>query len=76
MADKQNTHKWYHQANWALLIGVVAIAAAYGVGSRSLDTGSWQQYFMTLGLLILGVNRLSHAVKLGVRKMYSHRKAA
>lgn len=55
--------KWYHEPKWALVIGVTALLSAYAVGSRSLDTGSWQQYFMTLGLLILAANRLAHVAK-------------
>lgn len=60
--------KWYHEPIWAALIAVLALAAAYGVGSRSLHTGSWQQYFMTLGLLILGANRTIHLLKLAFRR--------
>ncbi len=62
--------KWYHEPKWALLIGVTALLASYAVGSRSLDTGSWQQYFMTLGLLILGLNRLAHVAKYLVNRSF------
>jgi hypothetical protein len=34
---------------------------AYVIGSRSLDTGSWQQYIMTFVLLVFGLNRLGNA---------------
>lgn len=61
--SKKAGGKWYHQLKWAAVIAVLALVAAYGIGSRSLDTGSWQQYFMTLGLLILGVNRTVHMTK-------------
>ena len=67
MAKKQK-QPWYDRLTWALAIGVLALAAAYGVGSRSLHTGSWQQYFMTLGLLILAVNRLVHVLYTLTRK--------
>lgn len=65
---KKTKQPWYNDIRWALLIGVLALAAAYGVGSRSLHTGSWQQYFMTLGLLILAVNRLMHVLLALTRK--------
>lgn len=62
--------KWYHEPKWAALIVVLALAAAYGVGSRSLHTGSWQQYFMTLGLLVLAVNRTAHLVKYAFHRSF------
>lgn len=68
MAKKKTSQKWYHEPKWALLVGLLALAAAYGIGSRSLHTGSWQQYFMTLGLLIVSVNRLVHVARFAVRK--------
>ncbi len=52
------------------MIGVTALLTAYAVGSRSLDTGSWQQYFMTLGLVILGINRLAHLTKFLVKRSF------
>jgi hypothetical protein len=62
MAKKKQKSAWYHEPKWAALIAVLALAAAYAMASRSLHTGSWQQYFMTLGLLILGINRTAHLV--------------
>lgn len=59
---------WYHQTKWASLIALVSLLAAYGIGSRSLDTGSWQQYFMTLFLLLLAANRSIHVMKALVRR--------
>lgn len=60
--EAKNQSQWYHHPRWAACIAVVALLAAYGIGSRSLDTGSWQQYFMTLGLLIIGGNRALHVL--------------
>lgn len=70
MKTNTTASKWYHEPKWAALIAVVALAAAYGIGSRSLHTGSWQQYFMTLGLLILGVNRAAHLAGLAFRRSW------
>jgi len=62
---KESTSKpkpWFQQPGWAAGIVVVSLLASYGIGSRSLDTGSWQQYFLCVGFLILAVNRIFHII--------------
>lgn len=50
--------QWYNQRRWAVILGLISLLAAYSIGIHSLDTGSWQQYILTLLLLVLGLNRL------------------
>ncbi len=54
---------WYHQRKWSLFLGLVFLLMACGVGLRALDTGSFQQYFLTIIFLVLSVNRLIQASK-------------
>lgn len=61
--QKKPEVRWYHQPQWAAVIAVVALGAAYLMASRALHTGSWQQYFMTLALIILSLNRFAHLIK-------------
>jgi hypothetical protein len=60
---KKRPIKWYHHPLWAAVIAVLAFGAAYLMASRALHTGSWQQYFMTLALIILSLNRFAHLIK-------------
>ncbi len=46
-----------------ILIGVIAVAAAYGTGSRAIDTGSLQQYGLAFLLLALGITRFISAFR-------------
>jgi hypothetical protein len=39
-------------------LALVALVAAYLIGSRALDTGSWQQYGLMFVALVFGLNRL------------------
>lgn len=55
--------RWYDKRGWALILGVVMLLISYGIGSRSLDTGSWQQYILTLIFLMFAANRIIHVVK-------------
>lgn len=43
------------------ITAVVLLVAAYLLGSRALDTGSWQQYGGTLLLVVLAVRQLVRA---------------
>ncbi len=38
-----------------LLIGLVLLGAAYGIGSMAIDTGSWLLYLLTLVSLLLAI---------------------
>jgi hypothetical protein len=52
--------KWYNQRKWAAVLAVVALLAAYSIGSRALFTGSLQQYSLAIILLCLMINRVTH----------------
>jgi len=65
--------RWYNQHYWALLLALVSLAAAYAIGSRSLDTGSWQQYGMTFVLFVFGLNRLGRAAHTAATGLRSNR---
>jgi len=52
-------------------LAAIAVFAAYLVGSRALDTGSWWEYGYTLALLVFGVNRFSVAVS----EVFHHKKS-
>ena len=44
-------------------LGLLALSAAYFLALRALDTGSLQQYFITLLLVGFGSNRLVHVIR-------------
>lgn len=50
----------YDDPKWSFAVALFALLLAYGMGSRALDTGSWQQYFLTFALLIWSFNRFGH----------------
>jgi hypothetical protein len=54
--------KWYARRGWALVTALVLLLAAYLVGSRALNTGSWQQYGLTFVCLVFGLNRLFRGI--------------
>lgn len=58
----QDKKRLYDNPGVSLGLSLLSFAAAVAIGMRSLDTGSWQQYFMTLGFTIYGINRLGHTV--------------
>lgn len=63
MAKRKKTPqelRWYNRHYWSLGLAFVSLLAAYLIGTRSLDTGSWQQYIMTFVLLVFGLNRLGN----------------
>lgn len=43
------------------ITAVILFIATYLLGSRALDTGSWQQYGGTLVLLVIAVRQLVRA---------------
>jgi hypothetical protein len=67
MPRSVRTSKWYDQPKWAALLALGGFLAAYGMASRALYTGSLQQYFMTLGLLVFGCNRALHLLYIGLK---------
>ncbi len=46
-----------------ILMGLLGLLLAYGLGSRAFDTGSWWQYFGTLLLLVLSVRLIGRAFR-------------
>ena len=54
---------WYDRRGPALLLAIVALSMTYLLGSRALDTGSWQQYFLAFVLLIFSINRFTRTIK-------------
>lgn len=66
--------RWYNQHYWALLLAAAAFVAAYAIGTRSLDTGSWQQYGMTLAFVVFGLNRLFRAAHTAATSLLATRK--
>jgi hypothetical protein len=63
--------KWYSQHYWAPLLALASFTVAYFIGSRSLDTGSWQQYVMTATLLVFGFNRLGRAAHTTAKSLWT-----
>lgn len=63
--------RWYNQHYWSLLLALASLLAAYLIGSRSLDTGSWQQYGMTFVLVVFGLNRLGHAAHTTAKSLWA-----
>jgi len=71
MKTKQSSRsRWYNHRGGAFAVVVVSLVLAYLIASRAIDTGSLQQYFLTIVLLILAINRSIH-VTFGHRR---HRK--
>ena len=72
---RTQTQRWYNRHYWSLVLAFAAFLAAYLIGSRSLDTGSWQQYIMTLVLVIFGLTRLGHAAHTAAKSLWAmHRR--
>lgn len=51
----KGTGTWYNQREKAIVLALVALVVAYFVGSRALDTGSLQQYALTIVLIIFAI---------------------
>jgi uncharacterized membrane protein HdeD (DUF308 family) len=54
--------QWYNRRGWAVSLGFVSLLVTAAIGLRALDTGSLQQYVLTVVLLAFGLNRLFRAV--------------
>lgn len=76
MPRSVRTSKWYDQPKWCALLAMGGFIAAYAMGSRAFYTGSIQQYFMTLGLVVFGINRLFHVIYVGFKLHKLHKRAA
>jgi len=62
ISTKTKIDLWHSRQN-NTIVGLLAIAASYLIASRAIDTGSLMQYFLTLVLLVIAVNRLIHAIR-------------
>ena len=62
--------RWYNRKGSALALVVVSLGLAYLLASRAIDTGSLQQYAVTIALVAFAVNRSIH-VTFGHRRMHS-----
>ncbi len=63
--------RWYNRHYWSLLLAVVSLLLAYFIGSRSIDTGSWQQYIMTFIFLVFGLNRLGNTAHTTAKTLWA-----
>ena len=61
--EKAKTPVWYDQRQYAGGMFIVGLLAAYLMGSRALDTGSLQEYFVTFVILILAINRAIKTIR-------------
>jgi hypothetical protein len=52
-------------------LAFVSFVLAYFIGSRSLDTGSWQQYIMTFVLFVFGINRLGNTAHTTAKTLWA-----
>ena len=58
--SKKSEAEWYNERKWAAILAAATLLAAYAIGSRALYTGSLQQYFIMIVLVIFCINRLAH----------------
>jgi hypothetical protein len=58
----RKSQTWYQRRSSALLLFVVALGVAYGLGSLAISSGSLGQYFLVIVSFIFAFNRLGHAV--------------
>ncbi|HSW79509.1 MAG TPA: hypothetical protein VLG47_01910 [Candidatus Saccharimonadales bacterium] len=76
MVKARNNHtpqalRWYNRHYWSMGLAFVSLVAAYIIGSRSLDTGSWQEYIMTFVLLVFGLNRLGNTAHTTAKTLWA-----
>ena len=60
--SKQQLKELHDSRNGKLVLGAVALVAAWLMFLRATDTGSLQQYAMLIALVFYGINRLVRAV--------------
>jgi hypothetical protein len=56
----QTFDRWHETVSGRMALGLIALAVAYVIGSRAIDTGSWWEYLFAFGFLVGG---LQHFVK-------------
>lgn len=60
--------KWYQKPRWAVLLVPVCLLLAFVTATLAIDSGSLLQYAVTIGLIVLAVNRLVHVILWGMGK--------
>jgi len=68
MAQSKKRSAWYHERKWSAVIALLALTAAYSMASLAIDSGNLLEYFVTLCLFSLAVNRLAHLVLISLGK--------
>ena len=61
--NKVQQNKVIKRRSSHVIVGIVALAVSYIVGSRAFDTGSWWEYLATLILFIVGIKELIISIK-------------
>lgn len=64
----QSSLAWANRRPGVAALCLLALLAAYLLGSRAEDTGSLQQYFLTIVLLVFAINRAVRAIRPSARK--------
>gem|GEM_PF-871772 len=59
----KTTRTWYNQRKTAVVLTLIALIAAYLVSLRAFDTGSLQQYAITLFLIIFAITEWVSAMR-------------
>jgi len=68
MAQAKKRSTWYHERKWSAVIALLALTAAYIMASLAIDSGNLLEYFITICLFSLAVNRLAHLVLASIGK--------
>jgi|GEM_PF-1696243 len=66
-AKQASSSVWYNRKGGALALVLVSLVLAYVLALRAIDTGSLQQYFLVIVLVVVAANRSLH-VTLGHRR--------
>ncbi|HEV2403188.1 MAG TPA: hypothetical protein VGS08_03225 [Candidatus Saccharimonadales bacterium] len=62
-AERTNRKSWHQTRIGALALSIAALFVGYLIASRAIDTGSLQQYFLTLLLVLFIGNRLIYVAR-------------
>ena len=55
--------QWHQTRVGLVVMGLIELLLAYGVGSRAISTGSYWEYGLTLILFIGGINNVIKLIK-------------
>lgn len=59
-AKQASSSAWYNRKGGALALVLASLVLAYVLALRAIDTGSLQQYFLVITLVIVAANRSLH----------------